>query len=96
MATLEHTLHDGYRADWEDRGSRLSVYAPIQGGYRLLSVWAELVTYQPAWGSRADTVSEWRAYRYGSDNVARELECRLVSDFDSADAIAAWLESLIP
>ena len=87
-------MRDGYRADWEDRGSRLALYAPSVGGYRLLVAWLELHTYQPAWGTRAHTVTEWRAYRYDSTNAPVSLGERDCESFDSAVEIAAWLESI--
>lgn len=94
--SLSVKLNDGYRADWEANGDRLAIYGPMQAGYRLLTVWAELATYQPAWAARADTVTEWRAYRYDTANRAQLIETRDVEAFNAPDEIAAWMEALIP
>ena len=89
-----HTCTRGYRADWENGGMRLALYAPPCDGYRLLTAWCELVSYVPAWGTRADTVTEWQAYRHDTAHRAIRMDSRSVESFQSPGDIVAWLESL--
>lgn len=94
MSRITIDLPNGYRAYWEGDGTRLAVYGPVTLGYRNLEMWCEIVDYVPAWGTRADTVTEWRAYRFDYAHRETLLGSRSIDDFDSPDGIAEWLASL--
>lgn len=87
---MRRKLYDGMVADWS--ATDVAIYATPVDGYRLLLIRATLDNYVPAWGTRADTVTEWRAVKF--DSAHRPVPVG-THDLDTQDAVEEWLLSLI-
>lgn len=87
-------LPGGRVAEWSNRGEKLELWGPWEGGYRLLLGYLELVSRVPGW-ARGAFVTEWRAYSYSRSHQPQLLDTRDPDSFTSPEEIASWLDATV-